>query len=196
MMENMELNYSAVLWGKCHRTAQRHYTYRSERDVQSFGRMADGMGITAQEPATKTLILKTFLFQFISCNAAIFYTTFVQADYSSAMMQIIGIVVSKQLIDFGKSLLVPMAFVHRRKRSLYNKIKLANEKALKEREARAGRTDNTRFKIAPTAKKRGSGLQASAQKVGISQIMDLFIQMDTDDTGTINCSDLAASRDK
>ena len=77
------------------------------------------------------LILKTFLFQFINCNAAIFYTTFIQADYSSAMMQIIGIVVSKQLIDFGKSLLVPMAFVHRRKRSLYNKIKLANEKALK-----------------------------------------------------------------
>ena len=142
------------------------------------------------------LILKTFVFQFINCNAAICYTAFYNGDYTSAMMQIIGVVISKQIIDFGKSLMLPMLLVRSKRRSVVESIKSANDASVRAKRAKTGRIDNSRYRIAPTVGRRGSGLAVSNQKDGITKVMELFMKIDDDNDGTVSCSELEQCLDE
>ena len=55
-----------------------------------------------------SLVVKTFLFQFVNSNAAIFYSAFVTRDYVATNIQIATVIISKQAIDLATTAILPM----------------------------------------------------------------------------------------
>ena len=146
-----------------------------------------------------SLVVKTFLFQFVNSNAAIFYSAFVTRDYVATNIQIATVIISKQAIDLATTAILPMIMnMFQRREFDANMQKKDSNTAHQRRMSTIGTSPNkqgsaSKYSVSSsktTMKKMPK--RFAGQRDGLKAVMELYSEIDKDGSGTISVEEIGA----
>eukprot|EP00942_MAST-04A_sp_MAST-4A-sp1_P000583 g583.t1 len=155
-----------------------------------------------------SLVVKTFLFQFVNSNAAIFYSAFVNRDYIATNIQIATVIISKQAVDLATSAIIPMLLnLFRRKKFEANVERLNTERDNNSNNQSRRRSsanvspnkNNSPSKYSVSSSKttmRKMPRRFAGQRDGLKAVMELYGEIDSDGSGTISVDEIGEYLEK